>query len=162
VLTWFRDRVTVIDDPEVILNIAGWCPLLAMQYAEASILQTRDALLKQLISVLRQQVDPVSIATDLQQQSQELTMLLIMTFIKDLLFLSLGGDQRSTCHLDRADVLAKLVHYMDTRKIMVFWKKLMSLQQRIRGAAVPNKALVFDMLLLQWYELFHLENRTKA
>ena len=162
ILRWFKQQLPEDVEHEVILKLSGWCPLLAVQYAEDDILKIRDNILKQLLAVMRQQLDPISLSVEWQQQSRDMYFLIIMTFVRDILALSLGGSVEKICHTDRAEVLVKLERYMDEKKLLQFWRVLINLQQRIQSAATPNKALVWDRLLLQWFELFNLEHIIKG
>ncbi|MCU7798817.1 MAG: DNA polymerase III subunit delta' [gamma proteobacterium symbiont of Lucinoma myriamae] len=155
-------------DPELMLSLSSGAPLLAFELSQGAQLEVRHLIIKQLLSVMTDSMDPVSVAETLFKQtkikpakgSQKKTdnkKLLISAYdiiywfdslLSDIVRLTQRCTQDTITNIDYYDSLQQLSNRLYLKKILQLTDSINKAYFEVQGQINVN--LLFEKLLIDW------------
>ena len=148
-LDWLNSNATRSDWP-AILGIAGGGPLLALQLAQARLLQERLHLYRMLLELRSKTRDPLQCAAELAREPLRLVLRLLQAWTMDLVCLATagGGAPPALVNVDARPLLQSALAGLNLRALHAYLSRLN--QAVALAATAVNGQLLLEDLLLQW------------
>ncbi len=146
-LAWLESRLPDTSQTQTLLALAAGAPLKALEMAENSQLEQRQAMLKAWLALPAGQGDPVKLAANWVKTDTELTIYWVYSWICDLIRLQISPGTR----LFNPDVkapLQKLAQALDLSKLYTLLDQVQE-GRRLLNTAV-NVQSILEGILLYW------------
>lgn len=157
-----------VTDPELMLSLTSGAPLLAFELSQGSQLEVRHLIIKQLLSVMTDSIDPVTVAETLFKQTKikpakgsrkktDNKKLLISAYdiiywfdslLSDIVRLAQKCTQDTIINIDYYDSLQQLSNRLYLKKILQLTDSINKAYFEIQGQINVN--LLFEKLLIDW------------
>lgn len=156
-LSWLEQQG--VENAKLMLSIASGAPIKAMELAQKNMLEARNTLMTQLLSIHNDGADPVFIAdalVKLSKTTKNKTELfshydVIYWFdalVMDIARLSQNGQKNSVCNVDYYENLHSLTNRLYLKKILQLSDSINKAYFEIQGSI--NVSLLFEKLLIDW------------
>ncbi|MCU7938463.1 MAG: AAA family ATPase [gamma proteobacterium symbiont of Bathyaustriella thionipta] len=157
-----------IPKPKLMLSLASGAPLLALQLSQSEQLEVRYAIINQLLSVMTDSIDPLSVAEALFKQTKtkpakasrkksQTKTLLITPYDIIYWFDSLVSDLARLAQMCAIDIIINIDYYDSLQQLSnrLYLKRLLQLSDSINKAYYEiqgqiNINLLFEKLLIDW------------
>jgi len=150
-INWLKQQ-SIKDDPEILLSLAQGAPLLAQQYGNDETLKLRNQCFNAWMNLAKQQDNPVAIAESWQKLAEPSLIVFWMTsWLIDLIKCSYQTNAGNFYNPDLNQHLKALAQQLDLIGLYKLYDLLLLSRQRLDTPI--NKQLLFEEILIQWYDL---------
>lgn len=137
-----------------LLVIAHNSPLQALAYKQDDLLGLRAKVLKGLADILKSRSSSVEVAQSLYKEDLELVLGWIYSWTVDIARSSQGrADPELLRHADAKNMLLALARKVSSRKLYGFADQVQAARKDLMFRRNPNKQLLMEKLLSDWYSL---------
>lgn len=147
---WLK-REGVAENSNLLLKLAQGAPLLAKEYAKASVLELRNEWFNNWLKFTQSELGFVTLAEQwnkLESEESELILLWLISWVTDMIKLANHNEAISLCNLDLIAHLLELLELLDLEDLFEYYDFLLLCQQRL--VLSVNKQLMFEEILIQW------------
>jgi DNA polymerase-3 subunit delta' len=149
-VAWLSSQGVQVDQAQL-LNLAQGAPLLALSYAQANLLTTRNQCFTDWLKIAQRQIHPVAVAE--QWQKLPLTSLLqwLISWVSDLIK---SQHTHAEQYFDNQDLLKQLQMSstkLEPKQLFALYDKVLEAQKL--SHTTLNKQLLLEVILLHWYDL---------
>lgn len=148
---WLREKVEGDVDPNLLLRVADYAPLRAMEYMELGYFELRDRLLRHLLQVQRREADPISPAADLIKQELSLLLTILMSMVSDIVRLQHGVKPDVLSHSDRLTQLQLLAEVHDVIRLHEYFQSCQKALADAQSGIHLNPQLLLENLLIDYH-----------
>ena len=149
-INWLQQQKIPGDLP-VLLSIALGSPLLAEKYAQQQLLSLRNHCFEQWIELAHQHAEPVTIAEEWLQHSDEPLIGWVISWIIDIIKIQYHTDISNLYNPDLKQSLQELSQKLNLQGLFEFYDKL--LQSKTNPGSNLNRQLFFEEILINWSQL---------
>lgn len=139
-------------DLKLLLQLAHGAPLSALQLAQEDFLSIRQMLFDALTSLSKHQIDPIKIASKLQNNGIQVLDFLLSWLI-DLVRLQLGEDESIITNKDYTKHLLQLKMQTSLNNNMQFMQEIKKMRQQMFVGINLNKQLMIENLLIRYLDV---------
>jgi len=151
--TWLRQKIPD-ENIEVLLNLAQGAPLQALKFARENILALRNNCFHNWVAVAKQRTDPVELAREWQQLPDRMLLFWLSTWVIDLIKCHYQRQlARGLYNPDLSAYLQELTEKLDLKRLFLFYDQLLIDNKRLDTQL--NKQLLFEEILIHWWQLNH-------
>jgi DNA polymerase-3 subunit delta' len=147
-ITWLKSALPNEQHPEVLLGLADYLPMKALQYAQSSHVQLRDELLTILPQIRSGQVDPIKIANDYVKQTKEILELLL-TLTQDMIRLQFCFNDNLNHH-DKLVQLSLISSSFSVAQLYQYLDVLLEAVQSFKLRNNVNTQLLMEKIFIHW------------
>jgi len=147
-IQWLRQKIDNDMNASLLLKVADYAPLRALEYVQLGYFELRDQWLRNLLNVQRNEVSPIAPAADFLKKELPLLLTILMSIICDVVRLQHGVQPDVLCHSDRLAQLQTLAQVHDIIKLHEFFQSCQkALAATQRGIHVNPQLLLEDLLI---------------
>jgi DNA polymerase-3 subunit delta' len=150
VSAWLKQQ-NVKDDPELLFGLAQGSPLQALHYAKENVLALRKDCFKAWVDVAKQRLHPVIVAENWHKFPESLLMLWMTSWVVDLIKCCYQLKADSCYNYDLSVSLQELSGQLELKGLYEFYDLLLKSRQLLDTQI--NKHLMFEEILIKWFEL---------
>lgn len=146
--TWLTEQLVALSipaDSDLLLKIAEYAPLRALELAQNNYLALRDQLLTHLVAIGKHQVSPIVPVPEYLKQDLRLWVNAFISLIADVLRLHLSVDVEGLTNQDCLPQLQVLAKIYSLVRLLPLWDALI----RARRALLSNQIHLNEQLLLE-------------
>lgn len=147
---WLQQQIAGEADASLLLKIAEYAPLRALEYLDLGYFELRDNLLRHLLRVQRNEIDPISPAADFLKSELSLLLTILMSMISDIVRLQHGVNADVLCHSDRMAQLQSLAETLDMIKMHEYFQACQKAMAAAESGTHVNPQLLLENLLIQY------------
>ena len=148
---WLRDQLDDQKDPYLLLKVADYAPLRALAYVELGYFELRDQLLRHLLRVQRNEINPVAPAADFLKQELSLLLTILMSMISDVIRLQHGVKPEVLLHSDCLDQLQSLAQSHDIIKLHDYFQTCQRALAEVQSGIAINPQLLLESVFIDYY-----------
>ncbi|MDD2723903.1 MAG: DNA polymerase III subunit delta' [Methylovulum sp.] len=150
---WLREQKPGLSsaDLPILLALAQYAPLLALEYAHQDTLKQRNDCFKEWLAIAKQQTHPVVVAENWQALSASQLLFWISSWVMDLIKCVYHASTDSLFNPDLIKPLQALAQGMALKKLYGLYDLLLSSRQRLDTTI--NKQILFEEILIYWSQL---------
>ena len=142
------------DEAEQLLVIAHNSPLQALAYKQEDLLGLRAKVLKGLADILKSRRTVIEVAQGLYKEDLELILGWIYSWLVDVArCVTSNADDQLLRHSDARNMLIAVARKVGSKKLYQFADKVQQARQDVMFRRNPNKQLLMEQLLNDWYLL---------
>lgn len=143
--TWLLEQ-GVVDNTEIILNLAQGAPLLAKEYAQMNILPLHQQCFSDWLNVINAQINPIEIAEKWYKQPTTMILFWQISWVVDLVKCYYQTDVINLYNPDLQINLQALVHKLNLKKVYHLYDLLLQNLKKLETSI--NSQLMFEELLI--------------
>lgn len=147
---WLQEKVGNDVDSRLLLKVAEYAPLRALEYVQLDYFTLRDQLLRHLLRVQRNEVDPIAPAADFLKQELSLLLTILMSIISDIVRLQHGVKSDVLSHSDRLAQLQSLAQSHDIIKLHEYFQSCQKALADAQSGVAINPQLLLENLLIDY------------
>jgi DNA polymerase-3 subunit delta' len=150
---WIKLNAPEHNNPELLLKLADFSPLQALQFIKENYLATRQLVLDEMQNIIMQKSLPVIAAFKELEPLQILRALL--SFVLDLIRLQQQVSNNYLINIDCIEKLSKMQVKIDNQKIVNYLDNLQEIYRLLLQNVPLNKNLLLEKLFIELYEVAH-------
>lgn len=149
-LPWLGAHLPAGEDPERVLRLVHGAPLLAPALAEKGGLETREAVLEDLLALVARDGDPVATAARWEKRGPSAVLAWLDSVICDLIRLKNGRTAHRLTHSDRAPALHDLARRLDLGALFHLLDLVADASRTVTGGPSLNEHLLLERITIAW------------
>ncbi len=147
---WLQSRA--LREPAAhLLDMARGSPLIALTLDGSDALEQRKQMLMEWSGLLSGKQDPILLAGEWESRFSEDRIDWLSTFIRDLVYLKNGMNERILSSQDIQSILNDTARYLTLENLYIYWDLLLKNRHYLGGSL--NMRLVLEELLIQWWRM---------
>lgn len=150
VKTWCQQQ-GIVEDNELLLNLAQRSPLLVKQFAESGLLKLRAECFANWIKMTQSDPDFIALAEQWHKQDINLLLWWIISWVSDMVKLAYCKQPANISNPDVANDLQEIVVKLNLKDLYKYYDFLLLNRQRLNTQL--NKQLMIEEILIQWIKL---------
>lgn len=150
---WVRAHTPESIDSDLLLRVADYAPLRAIELAQTDYLQLRDTLLSHLLKVREARVNPIAPVLSYTKSDIELLLYALLTLVMDMSRLQLGVQVNYVVNADRVEALTSLGKTLRATYLQNYVQKIQKAYELFMNGIHINIQLLLETLFLEWSEL---------
>jgi len=150
-VSWLQEKIDGDMDPRLLLKVADYAPLRALRYLELGYFELRDQLLRHLLSVQCDEINPIAPAAEFLKHELPLLLTILMSMISDVVRLQHGVKPDLLSHSDRLAQLQSLAQSHDIIKLHEYFQSCQKALAAAQSGIHINPQLVLENLFIDYY-----------
>lgn len=147
---WLHSQGIAENMRELLLNLAEGAPLKAAALAAESAMTLRQTIYQGLHALSRGQADPLQLAAQWHEQDVLAILKLMLSWLRDMLRLTLTQGQVELLNSDYRDVFTDIIKKITRDSLLLYLEKVQHSYLKLAGLPNLNKQLLLEELLIGW------------
>lgn len=149
---WLQQHAGISEDTSsALFGLVQGAPLLALSYFKEQTLAVRNDCFKAWVALAKQQTHPVIVAENWLKLPASPLIFWISSWLIDLIKCRYQTRLDNLYNPDLTDALQKLSQRLDPKKLYRLYDLLLTSRQYLHTQV--NKQLMYEEILIQWFEL---------
>jgi len=149
--SWLQEKLKSKDQIKPLLAFANNAPLLAEQFAKQNVLDERNALFSDLMTISQGQTNIVKVAQSWLKKDWDLTLYCLTGWVVDMIRLKLSPKPPGLSNPDLKQAMLKLNQPGSLKSQLIFYQHLVELNEM--KLANINVQLMLEDTLIRWKKL---------
>lgn len=150
-IPWLQKQVNSDVNVSLLLKVAEYAPLRALEFLELGYFEVRDQLLRYLLDVQRHDAGPIAQSDEFAKKDLSLLLNILMSLISDVIRLQHGVQGETLSHSDRLVQLQALAKAHDVLKMHEYFQQCQKALASTQSGIHLNPQLLLEDLMIQYY-----------
>jgi DNA polymerase-3 subunit delta' len=146
-LNWLQQQIGSNSSSENLLQLAAGAPIRAVELADQELQQQRAEMLNELIGLIENRGDPVTVAGRWEKLHPDLYLQWLSSWVIDMLRLKMAADPPNLINLEQTERLQAVAEKLDLRRLYGLLDRLYETHRALDSTL--NLRLLLEGLLLQ-------------
>jgi DNA polymerase III subunit delta' len=151
--SWLASEIGSQEAAETALRLAHGAPVAARQYAADGRLKGREAILQDLVRLVRGEADPISTAERWRDAGPADALYWLLSLVCDLVRLKNGRLAHTLTHLDQAPAMQRLAGRLDLLRLFCLFDLLIEARGAALGHFNLNEQLMLESIAIEWHRI---------
>lgn len=153
-LTWLQQQTdSSLETLKLLLNLTEGAPLKVLEYSSNETLALRNDLYHTLLQLSQQQADPVLIASKWQENEAQVILMLLLSWLSDLLRYQLSLADDTIINLDHSSAVRQLAAKVNQENLLNYIEHIQQLYSRVLNSLNMNRQLLLEDVFIRWMKL---------
>ncbi len=150
-VSWLQQQLSGDKKIDLLLKVADYAPLRALEYAQSNYFEFRDQLLRHLLRIQKGEVHPIALTVSFLDQPLSFLLIVLMSIISDVVRLQHGVQYDALLHLDRLAQLQSLAQLHDVVRLHEYFQLCQKALAAEHSGIHINPQLLLENLLIDYY-----------